>query len=84
MHNTIGYYAHFGKYIKWLKEEAHAQGFANHTFRRSECSVPSLPAAMQGLGRKERLLQDEKECKRRTLFLDLWPGILDPGITHRN
>jgi hypothetical protein len=84
MHYIKGHYAHFGKYIKWPREEFNAQSFANHAFRRSECPVPSLPAAMQGLARKERILQNEKECKRRTPFLDLWAGILHPGIAHRD
>jgi hypothetical protein len=46
--------------------------------------VSGLPAAVQDRAWKERILQDEKEYKRRTLFLDLWPGILRPDITHRD
>jgi hypothetical protein len=46
--------------------------------------VSGLPAAVQDRTWKERILQDEKEYKRRTLFLDLWPGILHPGIAHRD
>jgi len=46
--------------------------------------VSGLPTAVQDRAWKERILQDEKECKWGTLFLDLWAGILHPGIAHRD